>query len=40
VGPVEIGEVVYLTLTCLLNDGTPIEGTDCIVIVKKGGKKD
>jgi len=29
-----------LTLSGELNDGTSIEGQDCIVFVKKGGKKD
>lgn len=35
---VNVGDNFVLTLTGSLNDGTPIEGQDCIVIVKKGKK--
>jgi len=35
---VNVGDSFVLTLTGSLNDGTPIEGQDCIVIVKKGKK--
>jgi hypothetical protein len=38
-GEVNIGDSFVLTLTGnLKNDGTPIEGQDCMNIVKKGGK--
>jgi hypothetical protein len=37
-GGVSIGDSFVLTLTGSLNDGTPIEGQDCIVFVKKGKK--
>ena len=40
VGDVSVGDIIELTLSGVLNDGTPIEGVDCIVFVKKGGKKD
>jgi hypothetical protein len=33
IGDVNSGDVLQLDLTGLLNDGTPIEGTDCIVVV-------
>ena len=33
---VEDGDYVVLTLTGSLKDGTPIEGTDCVMIIKKG----
>jgi hypothetical protein len=36
IGPVEDGESIILTLTGSLQDGTPIEGTDCVLIRKKG----
>jgi len=35
-GAVNDGDVVVLTLTGELSDGTPIEGADCVVIKKKG----
>jgi formylglycine-generating enzyme required for sulfatase activity len=38
-GGVNIGNSFLLTLTGELNDGTPIEGQDCIDIVKKGKKE-
>lgn len=34
-GAVNDGDVVQLTLTGNLNDGTAIEGVDCVVIIKK-----
>ena len=34
--PVQDGEIIVLTLTGFLQDGTSIEGDDCIVIAKKG----
>ena len=36
IGPVEDGEYIILTLTGSLWDGTPIEGTDCVWVQKKG----
>lgn len=36
IGEVEDGDYVILTLTGFLKDGTPIEGTDCVMIIKKG----
>lgn len=33
IGDVNSGDVLQLELTGVLNDGTPIEGTDCIVLV-------
>jgi len=36
IGEVEDGDYVVLTLTGLLKDGTPIEGTDCVLIIEKG----
>jgi len=36
IGPVEDGEMIILTLTGSLQDETPIEGTDCVLIRKKG----
>jgi hypothetical protein len=33
IGDVNRGDVLQLDLTGALNDGTPIEGTDCIVVV-------
>jgi hypothetical protein len=33
IGPVHTGDVIELALTGLLNDGTPIRGTDCVTIV-------
>jgi hypothetical protein len=36
-GEVIDGEVLALTITGVLSDETPIEGTDCITIIKKGG---
>jgi hypothetical protein len=36
-GGVEDGEVLQLTLTAELMDGTDIEGYDCVVILAKGG---
>lgn len=36
-GDVNDGDEVVLTLTGQLNDGTPIEGSDCIVIIKNDG---
>ena len=36
IGPVEDGEMIILTLTGLLQDETVIEGTDCVLIKKKG----
>ena len=36
IGPVEDGEMIILTLTGSLQDGTEIEGTDCVLIRKKG----
>ena len=38
-GEVVDGETLVLTLTGVLNDQTPIVGTDCVVINKKKGKK-
>ncbi|TET47228.1 T9SS type A sorting domain-containing protein [candidate division TA06 bacterium] len=35
-GEVEDGQEIELTLTGALNDGTEIEGLDCVVIIKKG----
>ena len=35
-GKVEDADVIELTLTGALNDGTEIEGSDCVVIIKKG----
>ena len=35
-GKVEDGQEIELTLTGVLNDGTEIEGSDCVVIIKKG----
>jgi len=35
-GPVNDGDEVVLTLTGALNDGTPIEGMDCIIVIQKG----
>ena len=35
-GSVSDGDEVVLTLTGELKDGTPIEGTDCIIVKKKG----
>ncbi len=35
-GDVNDGEELELTLTGVLNDGTPIEGRDCILIISKG----
>jgi hypothetical protein len=35
-GDVEDGEILSLPLLGYLNDGTPIEGSDCIRIIKKG----
>ena len=37
-GSVYDGDVYLLTLTGEIIDGTPIEGTDCIVIIAKGSK--
>jgi hypothetical protein len=37
-GPVEDRQVIELTLTGELCDGTPIEGSDCVVIVGAGKK--
>jgi hypothetical protein len=37
-GEVNVGDSFVLTLTGVLNDGTPIEGQDCINIVKRGKK--
>ena len=39
-GDVQDGEVRVLTLTGVLQDGTPIEGHDVVVIKAKGGGKD
>jgi len=36
IGPVEDGQVVTLTLTGVMLDGTPVNGKDCLTIVKKG----
>lgn len=36
IGEVQDGDYVILTLTGSLKDGTPIEGTDCVRIIKKG----
>lgn len=36
---VSVDDSFVLTLTGELNDGTPIEGQDCIDIVKKGKKE-
>jgi len=38
-GNVEEGEEKVLTITGELNDGTPIEGNDCVVILAKGKLK-
>jgi dipeptidyl aminopeptidase/acylaminoacyl peptidase len=38
-GSVSDGEIVVLTLTGELSDGTPIEGKDCITILSKGKKR-
>jgi len=35
-GEVTDGEVLELTLTGELTDGTPIEGKDCIIVIRKG----
>jgi hypothetical protein len=32
-GPAHDGDILELTLTGLLNDGTPVRGTDCVTIV-------
>jgi probable HAF family extracellular repeat protein len=37
-GEVDVGDSFVLTLTGSLNDGTPIEGRDCIVMTQKGKK--
>jgi hypothetical protein len=37
-GSVYDGDELMLTLTGEDLDGTPIEGTDCVVIIAKGGK--
>jgi hypothetical protein len=37
IGEVNVGDVIPLTLTGELLDGTPIEGVDCVVIVGHGG---
>jgi len=37
-GTVNDGDTLVLTLTGNLNDGTPLEGQDCIIIKAKGGK--
>ena len=37
-GGVNFDQEYPLTLSGVLNDGTPIEGKDCIVFVKKGKK--
>lgn len=34
-GTVNNGDNVVLTLTGNLKDGTPIQGQDCVVIIKK-----
>ena len=39
IGEVEDEDYVILTLTGFLKDGTPIEGTDCVRILKKGRVK-
>jgi len=36
-GDVQDGDEVVLTLTGALNDGTPIEGADCVVIISSKG---
>lgn len=36
IGCVNDGEILQLTLTGLLQDGTPIEGSDCIEVMNKG----
>lgn len=38
-GDVNDGEELVLTLTGETSDGTPIEGMDCVVLLKKGKKK-
>jgi hypothetical protein len=38
-GEVTDGEVLELTLTGELTDGTPIEGKDCIIVISKGKNK-
>ncbi len=38
-GDVTDGEVLELTLTGKLTDGTPIQGKDCIVVISKGKNK-
>jgi hypothetical protein len=38
IGEVEDGDYILLKLNGFLTDGTPIEGTDCIVILNKGEK--
>jgi hypothetical protein len=38
ISPVEDGAQVVLTLTGALTNQTPIEGTDCVVIIKKEGQ--
>lgn len=35
-GPLNDGEVIELTLTGELFDGTPIEGQDCVLVLQKG----
>ena len=37
-GEVEDGDELVLTLTGEINDATPIEGQDCIIVKSKGGK--
>ena len=37
-GEVNVGDILVLTLTGSLNNGTFIEGNDCIVMVQKGKK--
>jgi hypothetical protein len=39
IGPVQHDEWITLTLEGFLLDGTPIEGTDCVIIQKKGNEK-
>ncbi|MGD2086185.1 MAG: hypothetical protein PVH61_08380 [Candidatus Aminicenantes bacterium] len=38
-GEVTDGEILELTLTGKLTDGTPIEGNDCIIVINKGKSK-
>lgn len=38
-GEVNDGDILSLTLIGVLNDGIPIQGADCVVVIKRGRKK-